>query len=35
MPSAVTWMELEINVLSEVKQKKTNIIHHHLDVDKI
>ena len=26
MPSAATWMELEIIVLSEVSQTKTNIV---------
>ena len=26
MPSAATWMDLEIVILSEVRQKKTNFI---------
>ena len=26
MPSAATWMDLEIIILSEVRQRKTNII---------
>ena len=26
MPFATTWMDLEINILSEVSQRKTNII---------
>ena len=26
MPFAATWMELAINILSEVRQRKTNII---------
>ena len=26
MPSAATWMQLEINTLSEVSQRKTNIM---------
>ena len=28
MPSAATWMDLEIITLSEVSQRKTNIIYH-------
>ena len=28
MPSAVTWMDLEIIAPSEVSQRKTNIIYH-------
>ena len=32
MPFAATWMDLGINVLSEVRQK-TNITYHHLDVE--
>ena len=27
-PSAATWMNLEIIILNEVRQKKTNIIYH-------
>ena len=27
MPFAATWMDLEIAILSEVRQKKTNIIY--------
>ena len=34
MPFAVTWMELEILILSEVSRKrKTNIIWYHLYVE--
>ena len=33
MPFAVTWMDLEIIILSEVSQTKTNIIWYHLYVD--
>ena len=28
IPSAATWMNLEIIILNEVRQKKTNIIYH-------
>ena len=33
MPFAVTWMDLEIIILSEVRQWKTNIIWYHLYVE--
>ena len=33
MPFAATWMQLEIIILSEVKQKKTNTIWYHLYVE--
>ena len=33
MPCAAKWMDLEIIVLSEVGQKKTNAIRYHLYVD--
>ena len=33
MPFAAKWMDLEIIVLSEVGQKKTNAIRYHLYVD--
>ena len=33
MPFAVTWMDLEIIMLSEVSQTKTNIIRYHLHVE--
>ena len=33
VPSAVTWMDLEIVIPSEVSQRKTNIIWYHLYVE--
>ena len=33
MPFAVTWTDLEIIILSEVSQTKTNIIWYHLYVE--
>ena len=33
MPFAATWMDLEIIILSEVSQTKTNIICYHLYVE--
>ena len=33
MSFAVTWMDLKIPILSEVRQKKTNIIWYHLYVE--
>ena len=33
MPSAATWMDLEIIILSEVRQRKTDAIWHHLHVE--
>ena len=30
MPFAATWMKLEIIILSEGRQRKTNIIYYHL-----
>ena len=28
MPFAITWMDIEIAILSKVRQRKTNIIYH-------
>ena len=33
MPLAVTWMDLEIIILSEVSETETNIICYHLHVE--
>ena len=33
MPSATTWIDLEIVILREVSQRKTNTICHHLYVE--
>ena len=33
MPFAATWMDLEIIILSEVSQTKTNIMCYHLYVE--
>ena len=32
-PFAATWMDLEIIILSEVRQTKTNIISYHLHAE--
>ena len=33
MPSAATWMDLEIIILSEERKRKTNTIWYHLYVE--
>ena len=33
MPFAMAWMDLEITMLSEISQRKTNIICYHLYVE--
>ena len=33
MPFAASWMDLEITILSEISQRKTNIIWYHLYVE--
>ena len=33
MPLAATWMDLEIIILSEISQRKTNIIWYHIYVE--
>ena len=33
MPFAATWMDLEIIILSEVRERKTNIIRYHSYVE--
>ena len=33
MPLAATWMDLERIILSEVRQRKTNIIRYHFYAD--
>ena len=33
MPFSATWMDLEIIILSEVSQTKTNILRYHLYVE--
>ena len=33
MPSATTWIDLEVVILREVSQRKTNTICHHLYVE--
>ena len=33
MPFAATWMQLDVITLSEVSQRKTNIISYHLYVE--
>ena len=33
MPFAATWMDLDIIILSEVSQTKTNTLGHHLYVE--
>ena len=35
MPSAATWMDLEILILSEISQRKANIMWYHLHVESI
>ena len=32
-PFATTWMQVEIIILSEVRQRKTNILQYHLYVE--
>ena len=33
IPFATTWMDLELNILNEVRQRKTNILWYHLYVE--
>ena len=33
MPFAATWVDMEIIILSEISQRKTNIIRYHLYVE--
>ena len=33
MPFVATWVDLEIMILSELRQRKTNIIQYHLHVE--
>ena len=33
MPFAATWMDIDIIILSEISQRKTNIIWYHLYVE--
>jgi len=35
MPFAATWMQLDVITLSEVSQRKTNIISYHLYVESL